>query len=123
MQLWYSEAQTPYVDFSLKIDNILYSGESEYQKIDILDSKEFGRVLTQNGQITLTEKDEFIYREMMVHVPLAINSKIKRVLIIGAGDGGFIHDLLEYQSIEQIDLVEYDEQIVEVCKKYLPNIS
>lgn len=123
MQLWFSEAQTPHVDFSLKINRVLYSGKSEYQRIDVLESKEFGRVLTQNGQITLTEKDEFIYREMMVHVPLAVNPKIKNVLIIGAGDGGFIHDLLEYPGIEHIDLVEYDEKIVEVCKKYLPDIS
>jgi spermidine synthase len=123
MQLWFSEAQTPFVDFSLKINKVLYTGESEHQRIDVLESKEFGRVLTQNGQITLTEKDEFIYREMMVHVPLAVNPDIKKVLIIGAGDGGFIHDLLEYPTIEHIDLVESDPMIVDVCKEYLPEIS
>ncbi len=78
MQLWFSEAQTPFVDFSLKIDKVLYTGNSEYQRIDVLESKEFGRVLTQNGQITLTEKDEFIYREMMVHVPLPLILRLKK---------------------------------------------
>lgn len=123
MQLWFSEAQPLFLDFSLKIDKVLYTGNSEYQRIDVLESKEFGRVLTQNGQITLTEKDEFIYREMMVHVHLAVNPQIKKVLIIGAGDGGFIHDLLEYPNVEHIYLVESDEKIVEVCKEYLPVIS
>lgn len=123
MQLWFSEAQTPYVDFSLKINKVLYTGESEYQRIDVLESPEFGRVLTQNGQITLTEKDEFIYREMMVHVPLAVNPEIKKVLIIGAEDGGFVHDLVQYPSVEQIDLVTTDPKMVEVCKEYLPDIA
>jgi len=123
MQLWFSEAQTPFVDFSLKIDRVLYTGQSEFQRIDILESKEFGRILTQDGQITLTEKDEFIYREMMVHVPLAVNPRIHKVLIIGAGDGGFVHDLLQYASVEHIDLVESDPMMVEVCKKYLPDIA
>ena len=71
----------------------------------------------------LTEKDEFIYHEMIVHVPMAVNPDIKNVLVIGAGDGGVIRELARYNTIENIDMVEIDEQVVEVCKKYLPKTA
>ena len=86
MQLWYSERHTKQVEFSIKVDRQLYSGQSEFQRIDVFDSKEFGRFLTLDGYMMLTEKDEFIYHEMMVHVPLAIRPDTKSVLVIGAGD-------------------------------------
>lgn len=120
MQLWYSERHTPHVEFSIKIDRQLYSGQSEFQRIDVFDSKEFGRFLTLDGYVMLTEKDEFIYHEMIVHVPMAINLDIKNVLVIGAGDGGVIRELAGYKTIKRIDLVEIDPLVIEVCKQYLP---
>ena len=71
----------------------------------------------------LTEKDEFIYHEMITHVPMAVHPNVKHVLVIGAGDGGVIRELVRYPEIEQIDLVEIDELVVEVCKKYLTTNS
>jgi len=68
----------------------------------------------------VTEKDEFIYHDMITHVPMAVNPNIKKVLVIGAGDGGTIRELLRYKTIEHIDMVEIDEEVVKVCKKYLP---
>ena len=120
MQLWYSERHTPRVEFSIKVDRQLYSGQSEYQRIDVFVSKDFGRFLTLDGYMMLTEKDEFIYHEMIVHVPMAINLDIKNVLVVGAGDGGVIRELVRYQTIENIDLVEIDPLVIEVCKQYLP---
>jgi len=120
MQLWYSERHTPQVEFSIKVDRQLYSGQSEFQRIDVFDSKEFGRFLTLDGYMMLTEKDEFIYHEMMVHVPMAVHPGVTNVLVIGAGDGGVIRELVRYPTIRRIDLVEIDALVVEVCKKYLP---
>jgi spermidine synthase len=123
MQLWYSERHTPHVEFSIKVDRQLYSGQSEFQRVDVFDSKEFGRFLTLDGYMMLTEKDEFIYHEMMVHVPMAVKPECKRVLVIGAGDGGVIRELVRYASVEHIDLVEIDPLVVEVCRQYLPQTA
>ena len=123
MQLWFSERHTSRVEFSIKVDRLLYSGQSEFQRIDIFDSKEFGRFLTLDGYMMLTEKDEFIYHEMIVHVPMAVNLDVKNVLVVGAGDGGVIRELSTYQTIENIDLVEIDSLVIEVCKKHLPSTA
>lgn len=123
MELWFTESHTPSVKFSIQVDRQLYSGQSEFQRIDIFDSKEFGRFLTLDGYMMLTEKDEFIYHEMIVHVPMAVHPLVKRVLIIGGGDGGAIRELVRYPTVEHIDLVEIDELVVEVCKKYLPQTA
>ena len=88
MNLWYTENHSPNVRFSLKVEEHLYTGKSDFQKIDILQTSEFGRVLTLDGLVMCTEKDEFIYHEMITHVALATNPAIKKVLVIGAGDGG-----------------------------------
>lgn len=120
MDLWFSEKHTPNVKFSIKVNRQLYSGQSDYQRIDIFESEEFGRFLTLDGYMMLTEKDEFIYHEMIVHVPMAVHPNPKKVLVIGAGDGGVVRELTRYKSIEHIDLVEIDKQVMEVCKEYLP---
>lgn len=123
MDLWFSEFHTKNVKLSIKVDKQLYSGQSDFQRIDVFESEEFGRFLTLDGYMMLTEKDEFIYHEMIVHVPMAVNPDIKKVLVIGAGDGGVIRELVRYDTIENIDMVEIDEQVVEVCKKYLPKTA
>lgn len=123
MELWFSERHTPDVKFSIKVDKQLYSSQSDYQRIDVFDSKEFGRFLTLDGYMMLTEKDEFIYHEMMVHVPMAVHMNAKNILVIGAGDGGVIRELTRYNTIENIDMIEIDEEVVKVCKEYLPKTS
>lgn len=120
MELWFSERHTPNVKLSIRVNRQLYSGQSEFQRIDVFESKEFGRFLTLDGYMMLTERDEFIYHEMMVHVPMAVHPAVKRVLVIGAGDGGVIRELTRYENIEHIDMVEIDPLVVEVCRKYLP---
>ncbi|HIU63415.1 MAG TPA: polyamine aminopropyltransferase [Candidatus Avacidaminococcus intestinavium] len=123
MDLWYSEFHTPDAKFSIKVNKQLFSGNSEFQRIDVFESPEFGRFLTLDGFMMLTEKDEFIYHEMIVHVPMAVHPNVKNVLIIGAGDGGAIRELTRYTNVENIDFVEIDEMVVEVCKKYLPQTA
>ncbi len=123
MDLWYMEQHTPNVKFSVKVDKQLYSGMSDFQRIDVFESAEFGRILTLDGFLMLTEKDEFIYHEMIVHVPMCVHPDPKKVLVIGGGDGGAVRELLRYPGIEAIDLVEIDEAVVEVSKKYLPGVA
>ncbi|MCO7174944.1 polyamine aminopropyltransferase [Sporolactobacillus kofuensis] len=123
MELWFTEQHTDNVTFSIKVDRQVYSGQSEFQRIDLFDSLEFGRFLTLDGYMMLTEKDEFIYHEMIVHVPMNVLPDVKNVLVIGGGDGGAVRELVRYPSIEKIDLVEIDAKVIEVCKKYLPQTA
>lgn len=121
MELWFSENHTKDVKFSLKVNKQLFSKESDYQQIDILDTYEFGRVLVLDGDIMLTERDEFVYDEMITHVPMAVHPKAENILVIGVGDGGVVKELAKYEQVKNIDLVEMDPMVVEACKKYLPN--
>ncbi len=123
MELWYTEQHTNNVRFSIKVDKPLYSGQSEFQRIDVFNSKEFGNFFTLDGFMMVTEKDEFIYHDMIVHVPMATNPKIKNVLVIGAGDGGTVRELTRYSTIEHIDMVEIDKMVVDVCREYLPQTA
>ncbi len=120
MELWFSEYHAPDVKHSLRVNRHLYSKKSDYQQIDILDTPEFGKVLALDGSVMLTERDEFIYDEMITHVPMSVHPHVKDVLVIGAGDGGVVKELARYDSVERIDLVEMDPQVVEACRTYLP---
>lgn len=123
MELWFTEKQTKNVTFSIKVDREVFSKQSEFQRIDIFDSPEFGRFLTLDGYMMLTEKDEFIYHEMITHVPMCVKPDVKDVLVVGGGDGGTVRELVRYDGIEHIDLVEIDEDVVKACEKYLPQTA
>jgi spermidine synthase len=120
MELWFSENHTPDVKLSLRVNKQLYAETSSYQRIDIFDTPEFGRVLSLDGNIMLTERDEFIYDEMIVHVPMAVHPNVRSVLVIGVGDGGVVRELTRYDQVERIDLVEMDRMVLEACRQYLP---
>mgnify|MGYP000905322638 CR=1 FL=1 len=123
MELWFTENHTDNVRFSIRVDKHIESIQSDYQKIDVFQTSEFGKVLVIDGYIMLTEKDEFIYHEMLTHVPMAVNPNIKKVLVIGAGDGGTVRELTRYNSVESIDMVEIDKKVVEICKEYIPQTA
>ncbi len=118
MELWYTEQHTENVRFSVKVQRHICSYESEYQRIDIFDSQEFGRFFTLDGLMMITEKDEFIYHDMIVHVPMATNPRIENVLVIGAGDGGTVRELTRYPGVKRIDMVEIDKLVVDACKEH-----
>ena len=101
----------------------IVSKKSAVQQIDILDTKAYGRVLVLDGGLMITEKDEFIYHEMLAHVPMAVHPHVRNVLVIGGGDGGTVRELVKYREIESIDLVEADKDVVLLSKKYLPFTS
>lgn len=123
MELWYTEEHSKNARFSIKVKEQLYSGKSEFQAIDVFRSDEFGVFFTLDGLMMVTEKDEFIYHDMIVHMPMATNPNIKNVLVIGAGDGGTVRELTRYKTIENIDMVEIDKLVVDVCREYLPQTA
>ena len=123
MELWYTDQHTDDVRFSVKATVQVASKKSAVQQIDILDTPAYGRVLVLDGGLMTTEKDEFIYHEMITHVPMAVNPSIRNVLVIGGGDGGTVRELVKYRKIETIDLVEVDKYVVLLAKKYLPFTS
>ena len=104
----------------MRVKEHLISVESPFQKIDILDTYEYGRVLVIDGFTMLTEKDEFIYHEMIAHVPMAVHPHVKNILRIGGGDGGTLRELIKYPTIEKMDFVEIDKMVVDLSKEYLP---
>lgn len=120
MELWFSQYHTDNVSLSIRSDSQVYSGASDYQRFDVLDTPEFGRMLVSDGDIVFSEADEFIYDEMVTHVPMAVHPSVKKVLIFGGGDGGVATCFAKYPEIESIDLVEPDENMVEVSKQYFP---
>ena len=123
MELWYTDEHTSDVRFSMKASVQVASKKSAVQQIDILDTPAYGRVLVLDGGLMITEKDEFIYHEMITHVPMAVNPKVKNVLVIGGGDGGTVRELVKYKTIESIDMVEVDKDVVLLAKKFLPFTS
>lgn len=120
MELWFTENHTDYARFSMKVKEHLFTDKSEFQQVDVFDTYEFGKVLIIDGMFMVTEKDEFIYHDMIVHVAMATNPDAKKVLVIGGGDGGTVRELTRYPSLDQIDMVEIDELVVKASREYLP---
>ncbi|WGL94844.1 polyamine aminopropyltransferase [Arsenophonus nasoniae] len=103
------------------VDNILYHNKTTHQDLIIFENAEMGRIMALDGVVQTTERDEFIYHEMMTHVPLFAHGHAKKVLIIGGGDGGMLREVCRHQYLESITMVEIDASVVEFCHQYLPN--
>lgn len=105
------------------IKEIFYENGSEFQHTQVVDSIQYGRMLLLDGIVQTTEKDEFIYHEMMVHVPVLSHPSPEKVLIIGGGDGGILREVIRYKSVTSATIVEIDPGVIDLCKEYLPTIS
>ncbi|ADO82985.1 polyamine aminopropyltransferase [Ilyobacter polytropus] len=123
LNLWFTEEWTPECRFSIKIKEHFHTEKSPFQQLDFFDSYEFGKFFTLDGIMMANEKDEFVYHDMISHVALATNPNIKKVLVIGGGDGGTVREITRYSHIEKIDMVEIDERVVRLCQKYLVQTS
>jgi spermidine synthase len=119
---WFEETLYPQFRQSLKIDKLLYEDRSEFQHITVFENGLFGRVLTLDGVVQTTEKDEFCYHEMIVHVPMVAHGAAKNVLIIGGGDGGALREVLKH-PVEQATMVELDDCVVKLCAEHMPSLS
>jgi len=123
MSQWITEEQTPHLRLSAEAEEVLYSGESEFQKIEVFKSKEYGTMLALDGVFQTSEREEFIYHEMMSHVPLFLHPNPERVLIIGGGDGGVARECVRHDCVKEVTMVEIDGKVVELAKQYLPTIA
>jgi len=119
----YTEDWTKDVHFSIDYTKHLHSEQSPFQTIDFYESDTYGRFFTLDGLMMVSEKDEFVYHDMISHVPMAVNPNIKRVLIIGGGDGGTAREISRYPHIETIDMVEIDERVVRLCEQFIPQTA
>lgn len=123
MELWYTEKQTPNVGITCKTTRSLVTEKTEFQDLAIIDTEQFGRMLVLDGMVQTTIADEFVYHEMITHVPLNTHPDPKKVLVIGGGDGGTIREVVKHPKVEKAVLVEIDRRVVELSKEYLPEIS
>ena len=108
---------------AIEKDKDLFSIKSPYQQIDFFHSRAFGNVMTLDGLMMTTERDEFFYHEMIVHIPMLTHPNPEYVLVIGGGDGGTVREILKHPSVKRVDMVEIDGDVIEGCKKYQPTIS
>ena len=123
MDLWVEERHRNYYGTRFRCKQVLFSGKSEYQYIDVVETTAHGRMLLNDGIVMLSEKDEFVYHEMIVHVPLFVHPHPKKVLIVGGGDGGAAREVLRHQNVTQCILVEIDKMVTDISKKYFPKIA
>ncbi len=108
---------------ALREARVLYDSETDHQRLRVLENPTFGRVLTLDGVVQTTEADNFIYHEMLSHVPILAHGAARRVLIVGGGDGGMAREVLKHRSVEHVKMVEIDAGVVEFSKTYLPMLS
>ncbi|MEQ8611829.1 MAG: polyamine aminopropyltransferase, partial [Parvibaculum sp.] len=108
---------------AFRADRVLYEEETGQQHLVIFENGLFGRMMALDGITQVTERDEFIYHEMMTHVPILAHGAAKRVLIIGGGDGGILREVIRHRSVEHVTMVEIDPAVTDFCKKQLPQIS
>ncbi|WP_137700563.1 polyamine aminopropyltransferase [Marimonas lutisalis] len=123
MSEWSTE--TLHADYaqSLRIERLLYDSETEHQRLRVFENPTFGRVLTLDDVVQTTEGDNAIYHEMLTHVPILAHGAVRRVCIVGGGDGGMAREVLKHAGIQHVTMVEIDAGVVEFSKQYLPNLS
>lgn len=123
-QNWFTEKYFHQdVATSFRVKSVLHSEKSEYQKIEVLETHGVGRLLLLDGKTMVSERDEFVYHEVMGHIPTMVHPNPKNVLIIGGGDGGIVREFVKHPNLERIDLVEIDERVIEVSKTYFPDCT
>jgi len=101
----------------------IFEEQSDFQKIEIFETKNFGKMLVLDGDIMLSDKDEFVYHEMISHMPLTSHPNPKKVLVVGGGDGGAIREIIKHDSVEEVILCEIDEKVVRTCQKFFPDLT
>lgn len=119
---WFQEKLFPHVRQAFEITNVLFRQRTEHQDLVIFETPTYGRVLALDDIIQVTEKDEYVYHEMMTHVPLLAHGRAKDVLIIGGGDGGILRETLKHKGVRRVTMVEIDRGVVDMCLKYMPSI-
>ena len=117
--------ETLYGDWgqAFSIEELLYEDKTEHQHLIVFRNSHFGRVMVLDGIVQTTERDEFIYHEMLAHVPILAHGCVSRVLIVGGGDGGMLREVCKHREIQSVVQVELDRQVVDLCREYFPGHS
>ena len=118
---WFAESVTPDLAVIARLRAIIFSGSTAYQKVEVLDSYEFGRSLVLDGKTQSTELDEFIYHESLVHPAMLCHPDPKSVFIGGGGEGGTLREALAHRSVERVTMIDLDSEVVALCRQYLPD--
>lgn len=121
--LWVEERFKDFYGMRYKVEKVLYSKKSDFQTVDVVETKGHGKMLLNDGLVMVTELDEFIYHDMITHVPLFIHPNPKNVLIIGGGDGGTAREVLRHRSVERCTMVEIDQAVIDACIQHIPQTS
>ncbi len=106
----------------LEVDSILFESATEHQHLVVFENPSFGRVMMLDDIVQTTERDEFIYHEMLAHVPILAHGRVRRVLIIGGGDGGMLEEVLKHRTVETVTMVEIDSTVIDIARQHLPSI-
>lgn len=120
---WHFQFNTDHTVLGLEYEAKVFEKTSQFQKVEVLETPDYGTVMLIDDLIMVTDKDAFVYHEMMVHVPMAVHPNAKEVLVIGGGDGGTVTELVRYPGLERIVEVEIDQVVVEAARKYFPQLS
>lgn len=123
LEAWFEEKQENFLGIRYRVDKVLYSQQTPFQRVDVIENSNFGPILINDGLVNVTLKDEFVYHEMITHVAAYSHPKPKRALVIGGGDGGTARELARHKSIESIQVIEIDEGVVNACKEFLPQCA
>ncbi len=111
------------IQYVYDVDKVLYKAKSQYQEILVIENEYFGKILILDGVVQLTERDEFFYHEMLVHVVMHAHPEPKRVVVIGGGDGGAVREVLKHETVEKLYFVEIDNEVINTSKKFFPTVS
>jgi spermidine synthase len=119
---WFKEKLYKDVRQAYRVTDVLFHERSEHQDVVIFETPVYGRVLALDSIVQVTQNDEFVYHEMLTHMPILAHGKVKQVLIIGGGDGGILRECLRHKSVQRATMVEIDRYVVDMCLKYMPSI-
>jgi spermidine synthase len=123
MENWVEETLHRGFRVRLRAETVLFDSQTEHQRLIIFENADFGRVMMLDNIVQLTTKDEFVYHEMMSHVPLFAHGKAKKVLIVGGGDGGVLREVLKHPEVKSATLCEIDRGVIDLCRAHFPEIS
>ena len=123
MNLWFTEQEADHIRTGWAVTKVLFNGKSEFQTVDVVETKAYGTMLLLDGLVMITDADEFIYHEMISHIPVCHHKDPKRVVVIGGGDGGTVRELLKHKEIEEIILCEIDEMVINASHKFFPQVA
>lgn len=122
-KVWFDERLYDDVRQGMSVDRVLFRERTQHQDLIVFENRTYGRILALDGIVQVTERDEYVYHEMMTHVPILAHGRARRVLIVGGGDGGILREVLRHRSVERVTMVEIDRAVVDMCLKWMPSVA